>query len=127
MKTLYVLLACSLALTFAGFAGASCGQHPVVEETVSEGDASFQVRLDQELSEVRITQQKPMEQPGAVKMRILRKNKKPLEVKLHLIEKKEDLFSYTGKASPWAGSLIGFELEFSFDKKTWKKIKRMLP
>lgn len=127
MKALYLLLACSLALTFAAIAQASEGQPALIEETVSEGEVSFDVKLDQELREVKVVQQKPMAQPGAVKLRLLRKNKKPLEVKLHLIEKKEDLFAYTGKASPWAGSLVGFELEFSLDKKTWKKIKKILP
>jgi hypothetical protein len=97
------------------------------DETVQSGEAQFQVKLDNSLNEVRVIQQKPNLTPGNLKIRILRKNKRPLEVKLHLMAKEDNLFAYTGKASPWAGSLMGFELEFSFDKKTWKKVLKILP
>lgn len=125
MKTLFFLIFSSLALTAAAFAAEETAE--LIEESVGSGDSAFRVKIDQELSEVKVVQEKPGARPGAVKMRILRKNQKPLEVKLHLIEKKEDLFQYTGKASPWSGSIVGFELEWSFDKKTWKKLKKLLP
>lgn len=120
------LLALLFALTHATGAFAAEGS-ALVEESVKGHEAEFHVRLDEELSEVKVIQQKPLEKAGNVKIRILRKNQKPLEVKLHLLENKQDQFTYAGKASAWKGNLVGFELDFSFDKKTWKKLKKLLP
>jgi len=72
--------------------------------------------------------------PGApphMRMRILRKNDRPLEIRLHTIERTQEPILYTGGIERWKDSYIGFELEFSFDRKTWKKlgdrVKKVLP
>jgi hypothetical protein len=125
MKTPIFLILSALVFAVASFAAEETAT--LIEESVGSGDSAFRVKIDQELSEVHVVQEKPGAQAGAVKVRLLRKNQKPLEVKLKLMEKKEELFQYTGKAGPWSGSIVGFELEWSFDKKTWKKLKKILP
>ncbi len=128
-----LLIVPALLCSFLALPASSAETKPgplVIDETVhspEEPDERFRVSYSQEMNEVKVVQESPGARPGAVKIRILRKNKRPLEVKLKLMEPKEDLFHYTGKASPWTGSIVGFELEWSFDKKTWKKLKKLLP
>lgn len=64
--------------------------------------------------------------PSAVKIRIHRKHDRPLDLSLHVIELPNEPLRYTGSFDKWNGSVIGFEVDFSFDKKTWKKVKRFL-
>jgi len=62
--------------------------------------------------------------PPQLRLRILRENDRPFEISLHLVERPAELPVYHMEASPWNGSVAGFELEFSFDKKTWKRVGR---
>lgn len=99
----------------------------VWNETIQSPEGNFQVRIDRRERKVEVVQEKAPGKPGHLRVRILRKEEKPLEIRLHLAERPEDPFRYTGKASQWNGSLVGIELEWSFDKKTWKKLKKILP
>jgi hypothetical protein len=63
--------------------------------------------------------------PAAVKLRIHRKKGPPLDLHLHTLIKPETPVRYEGELREWQNqSVVGFELDVSFDKKTWKKVKR---
>jgi len=98
----------------------------IVEETILSPEGSFQVKIDGRKKRVDVVQEKAAGKPRHLRVRILRQDKRPLEVRLHVTAKQEDPFRYTGRADKWNGSLIGFELEWSFDKKTWKSLGRSL-
>ncbi len=97
----------------------------VWKETIQSPEGNFQVSIDRKEKKVEVVRESAGK-PAHLRVRILREQKKPLEVRLHLASKPEDPFRYAGKADQWNGSLVGFELEWSFDKKTWKKLGKSL-
>jgi hypothetical protein len=119
-------------LCFSLFFGGVClsladeNEAKVWNETIRSTEGDFQVSIDRKEKKVEVVRSSAPGKPPHLRVRILRQQKKPLEVRLQLASKPEDLFRYTGKADQWNGSLIGFELEWSFDKKTWKKLGRSL-
>ena len=54
----------------------------------------------------------------------MRYHQRPLVLKLHTLEVPQMPIRYTGHFNEWNGSVAGLEVEMSFDKKTWKKVKR---
>jgi len=100
-----------------------------VDETLQTEDGVYHVRIDKDEKTIDVVRNDSKSAaPAEVRMLIHRKNKKPLEVRLHAIEKPDQPLRYTGRIDPWNGSMIGFELEFSFDRKTWKRIfEKVMP
>ncbi len=126
MSKLFFIMCLSFSFFFSGVCVASAEEaNQSYEDTITSPEGSFQVKIDSREKRVEVVQAQPGK-PGHLRLRILRQAKKPLEVRLHVAEKPEDPFRYTGKADPWNGSMIGFELEWSFDKKTWKKLGKSL-
>lgn len=63
--------------------------------------------------------------PGApphLRLRLYRENDRPMEVRLHTLEIPGEGVKYAGELDRWNDSVVGLQLEFSFDKKTWKKL-----
>lgn len=74
--------------------------------------------------------------PPHLRLRILRENDRPLELRLKTMEPVNSPLSnspqyYTANLKQWNESYVGLELDFSFDKKTWKRLgktlKKVLP
>lgn len=133
MNKIFFLGGLTLSLLLGGgvSARASDEEAKVWNETIQSPEGNFQVKIDSKKRKVEVVSEKPPGKSGHLRVRILRHEKRPIEVRLHLTEKPEDPFRYTGKADRWNGSLVGFELEWSFDRKTWKKLgkslKRIVP
>jgi hypothetical protein len=69
--------------------------------------------------------------PPHLRVRMLRPNDRPLELRLKTVERVNSPVYYTGTFSKWNDSFTGVEVDFSFDKKTWKRlgntIRKILP
>lgn len=128
MSKLFLLGGLTFTFFFSSAIPAKAGEEDrkVWDETIQSPEGNFQVKIDRRQKKVEVVREKAPGKPPHLRVRILRQEKRPLEVRLHLVEKPEDPFRYTGKADQWNGSLIGFELEWSFDKKTWKKLGQSL-
>lgn len=64
--------------------------------------------------------------PPHVRVRILRPDDRPLELRLRTVERLGAPPLYTGTIPSWNDSYMGLEVDFSFDKKTWKKLGNLL-
>jgi hypothetical protein len=64
--------------------------------------------------------------PPYLRVRVLRPNDRPLELKLKTIERVNSPLSYTGRADSWGDSYTGLEVDFSFDQKTWKRLGKAI-
>lgn len=64
--------------------------------------------------------------PPHLRVKILRKQDRPLELRLKAVERVDSPLYFTGSTKNWNESYTGLELEFSFDRKTWKKLGRVL-
>ncbi len=100
----------------------------VLEEIVVDDD-SYALSIDKKEKNVVVEGKAPVSKaPDAVRLLIHRKGKKPLELRLHATERPDGLPRYSGRAEQWNGNMIGFQLEFRFDKKSWKTIlKKFTP
>ncbi|MGZ3653156.1 MAG: hypothetical protein ACXVB9_12270 [Bdellovibrionota bacterium] len=95
-------------------------------EVVDSADGKYSLDYDQGEKRVDVTKlDQETAAPAAVKLRIMRKNGKPLDLKLKTLETPNSPIRYTGQFEDWNGSVMGFEMDMSFDKKTWKKLKRV--
>jgi hypothetical protein len=128
MNKIYLVGCLSFSVFFTGACAALAHESDakVWDETIRSPEGDFQVKIDRKEKKVEVVRERSSGDPGHLRVRILRREKQPLEVRLHLISIPEDPFRYTGKADRWNGSLIGFELEWSFDKKIWKRIGKSL-
>jgi hypothetical protein len=60
-------------------------------------------------------------------VRILRENDRPFELGLKTVERADSpLYMYRGQLKQWNDSYIGLEIDFSFDKKTWKRLGKTM-
>jgi hypothetical protein len=67
------------------------------------------------------TQKKPL--PSQMRMEFFSEDDRSPAVSLHTIQNPPELFPhYSARLDNWNDFYIGFELEFSFDNKHWKKI-----
>jgi hypothetical protein len=64
--------------------------------------------------------------PPHLRVRVLRRNDRPLELALKTVERTDEPLFYTGQFKQWNESYIGLEVDFSFDKKTWKRLGKTL-
>ncbi len=126
MNIFYAMLLSVIFLSAAALAKEGEGGNATVwKETVQadDGGDKFTVQLDQTQKTVEVVRENQNAgKPPHLRLRILRKNDRPFEVKLHLVDRPNDIPRYSGDASLWQGSVVGFQLEFSFDKKTWKRV-----
>lgn len=98
----------------------------VMEEIVVDDD-SYALSIDKKEKNVVLEGKAPVSKaPEAVRLMIQRKGQKPLELRLHATERPDGIPRYSGRAEQWNGNMVGFELEFRFDKKSWKKILKKL-
>lgn len=69
--------------------------------------------------------------PPHLRVRMLRPGDRPLELNLKTVDRLNTPAYYTGSFRNWNDSYTGLEVDFSFDKKTWKRlgntIKKVLP
>ncbi|MGZ3696323.1 MAG: hypothetical protein ACXWQO_20340 [Bdellovibrionota bacterium] len=61
-----------------------------------------------------------------LRVRVLRPNDRPLELGLKAVERVNTPLFYTGQLKQWPDSYMGLEVDFSFDKKTWKRLGNTL-
>ena len=105
-------------------------QKNMQSDTISSGEGEFKVLFDTETREVEVLREGQNAAPPYLRLKVLRRKQPPLEIKLHAIERPETqppgMGRYVGKADTWNGSVAGFEIDISFDKQVWKKIKRAL-
>lgn len=125
MKTLIfcsaIFLAAAASITFAA------ERQPAWTKKIRATEGNYRVNAseqDDRVEVVRLNGQSPA--PSHLRMRVLRKNDSPLEVTLKTIEPQGNLPRYAGNASLWNQSVIGIQLEFSFDQKVWKRLGRTI-
>lgn len=61
-----------------------------------------------------------------MRVRLPRKNNRPLELRLHAIEPDQGSLRYRGTFHEWDGNMAGIQVEVSFDKKTWRRLKSLV-
>ena len=65
--------------------------------------------------------------PPYLRVRVLREHDRPLELHLKTVERVDSPLAYSGTLpQPWQDSYVGLEVDFSFDKKTWKRLGKTL-
>lgn len=128
MKLLYPIILSAFLFLAQAFSTVNASE--AWEEKIQAESGQYVVKVQPKRVEVARIEAGPGAPPH-MRMRILRKNNRPLEVRLHTINRPESPVKYTGGIDRWNDSYLGFELEFSFDRKTWKKLgermKRALP
>lgn len=133
MKTkqlLYPLLL-SLALSLSAALASHGKETEIITSQAKDQDNTFDVTFlpKEEKVEVTTVKESSLGAPPHMKIRILRKKQQPIEVQLRTVSlppsgsRTDSPLRYTGPLDQWHESYIGFELVFSFDKKTWKKIR----
>lgn len=95
------------------------------EEKFSSDTGNYVVRVEPRKVEVKRVEPGPGA-PPYMRLRILRPNDRPLEIRLKTIAAPNDPTRYQGKLDRWSQSNIGLELEISFDKKTWRRLGKTL-
>lgn len=63
--------------------------------------------------------------PPHLRFRVLRENDRPFELRVHTLEKENSPLNYTGQFKQWNESYVGLVIDFSFDKKTWKRLGKI--
>jgi hypothetical protein len=101
-----------------------------VEKKFSSEKGEYLLRVQEKKIEVkRVDAGK--DSPPFLRLRIHRELDRPLEVRLKAIESLGEPVRYTGHVDQWNQSYVGLELEFSFDKKTWRRlghaVEKILP
>lgn len=91
------------------------------EKTLAAKEGSYSVKVEKKKVEVKRVDPGP-NSPPFMRLRIHRREDRPLEVRLKAIEPLGQPATYTGHIDQWNQSYVGLELEFSFDKKSWKRI-----
>lgn len=61
-----------------------------------------------------------------MRVRLPRKDNRPLELRLHVIEPDQSPLRYRGTFHEWDGNMAGVQVEVSFDKKTWRRLKSLV-
>ncbi len=102
-----------------------------LEESVATENGQYSVKVMPQEKKVEITKVDGKDAPPYMRIKILRKKSRPLELRLHTMNDLNFPPRFTGKIDHWNESHIGLEMEISFDQKTWKKIgsalKKALP
>jgi hypothetical protein len=119
---LFILVGLAVA-GFLVFGRAAEEQAGGWEEKISAKEGEFLVRVEPRQKKVEV--RRVGAAPGAppyLRIRIHRKEARPLEVRLKTLEVAQSPVRYSGRIDHWSESYTGVELEFSFDKKTWKRL-----
>ena len=119
-----MIILLSLALAVFGFSA-----EPVEKKFTSDkGEYLLQVK-EKKVEVKRVDAGK--DSPPFLRLRIHRGLDRPLEVRLKTIESMGEPVSYSGHVDQWNQSYVGLELEFSYDKKTWRRlgaaVEKILP
>ncbi len=122
MKTLVLAFFLS-SWTFAMAGEDSAKWSDVIES--EQGQFTVSVHPKQKRVEIRKVDGTLTSSPY-LRVRVLRENDRPLEIRLKAIERADSPLYYTGQVKQWRDSYIGLEIDFSFDKKTWKRLGRAL-
>ncbi len=103
----------------------------VLQEEIKSEQGQYSVRVEPKNKKVEIKKVDGGAGAPHMRVRILRKNDRPIELRLHTLSDPNVPPTYFGKIDHWNESHVGLELEVSFDKKTWKKIgsalKKIVP
>lgn len=98
-------------------------------EVLQEGSDSYVVTVKPKEKRVEVSAQAKEKNPH-LRIRVYRKNDRPLDLRLQALEPKGQEVLYLGKYENLGRSTMGIQLQVSFDKKTWKnfgaKVKRAL-
>jgi hypothetical protein len=102
------------------------------EEKIQSDSGNYSVKVEPKKKKIEVVKvDAGKDVPPYMRIRVLRKDSRPLELRLHTLNDPKMPPTYSGKFDQWNDSHIGIELEMSFDKKTWKKIgsalKKVLP
>jgi hypothetical protein len=112
----------AMALLFC-FSPAANSEEQEWKDTVTSPEGSYFVHVDERNQKIRVIPEKATKDSyPAIKIRILRKNDRPLDLRLRVLDHSQSPLQYAGKIGPESSSMIGLEMRVSFDRKTWKKI-----
>jgi hypothetical protein len=95
-----------------------------VHQTIEDHGAKYNVTVNPEAQTVEVTREGPtLNSPPQLRLRIRRDPKPPIDVRLQALQPlNEPAVRYSGRIDKWNQSYMGFELQFSFDKKTWSRL-----
>lgn len=132
MPTLLMVFYLLCMAPFTAFRGEAMEGSGSLNEVLQGDEGVYSVNVEPEAKKVEVIRlDDGSPQLPYVRMKVLRKNDKPLEIHLRTMNRGRDFPTYEGHFDQWQNSYIGVQLEFSFDKKTWKKLegkfKRILP
>jgi len=94
------------------------------EEKIEDSGKTYLLKVVPKEKKIQVTAEK--EGAAHLRVRIHRKNDRPLDLKLKTLEPKEGGVNYTGHLDTWNDSMVGFQLQVSFDKKTWKNLGKKI-
>lgn len=119
------------AIALLLISGVAFSAEKTLEENVATENGQYSVKVMPQEKKVEITKVDGKDAPPYMRIKILRKKSRPLELRLHTMNDLNFPPRFTGKIDHWNESHIGLEMEISFDQKTWKKIgsalKKALP
>jgi hypothetical protein len=95
------------------------------KEEVDSTDGRYALAVDPADARVDLSSlDKSAAAPAEVKLKLRRKNAAPVELRLKTLDRPNEPIRYTGSYASWNDSVVGFEVEVSFDRKSWRKIGR---
>ena len=97
-------------------------------QELSSENGKYTVSLAEDRRKIEIKKVEHTEKdPPYLRIRVLREGDRPLELHLKTVERVGSPMLYsTTLPQPWQDSYIGLEVEFSFDKKSWKRLGKTL-
>jgi hypothetical protein len=126
MFELLILVLIALAPASALAIGLGMSETPFSKDLTSDlGNYSVSVNPKEKKVDV-VKIEGNAQTPPHVRIKILRKDDRPLEIGLRTIESPKAPVTYSGHFDQWKDSYLGMQVEFSFDKKTWKKLGALL-
>lgn len=95
------------------------------EEKIEDSGKTYLLKVAPKDKKIQVIAEKEGDTPH-LRVRIHRKNDRPLDLSLKTLEPKDGGVNYTGHLDAWNDSMVGFQLQMSFDKKTWKNLGKKI-
>lgn len=126
-----LLFGLAILLPSPGFSKPAAGNAAAWSKTIDEGETQYLLKVDPGQRRIEVLEEGPTRNvPRHLRVLIHRKNDRPFELGLVPMmpdpARQADSLRYSGRVDRWNQSYIGFELQVSFDKKTWKRVGHLI-
>jgi anti-sigma-K factor RskA len=133
-KEVFMLRIVALSFAFVLAAAFAANPSPTktespgpIQQTIEDQGAKYLVTVEPEKHKIEVVREGPtLSSPPQLRLRIHRDPEPPIDIRLRAIQPQDPSpLRYAGRIDKWNQSYMGFELQFSFDKKTWSRLGKI--